>query len=299
MPDLRSGEVTAVTAATSANLGPGYDAFGLALGLHDVVTCEATRGGLEIEVTGEAVAEVPRDESHLVVRSIRSAFDAMGVRQPGLRLVCRNAIPHGRGLGSSAAAVVSGVTIAAALVPDAIWHKTDTLRLAAEIEGHPDNVAACIYGGFTIAWGSGDTVEATRLDAHERISACAFVPSQAVSTHTARRLLPDHVPHHDAAFNVGRAALMVAAITQHPELLFAATEDRLHQGYRQPAMPATIELVDRLRAIGIPAFVSGAGPSVLALVAESKQAVAVGDGWRQLDLDIDVGGAQTVFEEPR
>lgn len=300
MPDLRSGEVTAVAPATSANLGPGYDAFGLALlELHDVVTCEVTSGGLEIQVTGECAAEVPRDESHLVVRSIRAAFDTMGVSQPGLRVTCRNGVPHGRGLGSSAAAVVSGLTIASALAPTVEWTKADALRLANEIEGHPDNVAACIYGGFTIAWGSGEEVGVTRLDVDERISIEAFVAQNPVHTKLARRLLPAQVPHADAAFNAGRAGLLVAAITQQPELLLAATEDRLHQHYREPAMPETARLISDLRALGLAAFVSGAGPSVLTLNGDNT-GVGLADvhDWRNLQLTVDRVGARWAVGSP-
>lgn len=294
MPELRSGEVTAVAPATSANLGPGYDSFGLALReLYDVVTCEATTAGLEVVVSGEGADEVPRDESHLIVRSIRAAFDVMGVAQPGLRLTCRNGVPHGRGLGSSAAAVVSGLTLASGLVPDAEWTQQDALRLANEIEGHPDNVAACIYGGFTIAWGSGTEVGATRLDVHERIGIEAFVPEKVVHTKDARRLLPADVSHSDAAFNAGRAGLLVAAITQRPELLLAATEDRLHQSYREPAMPETAALVADLRAAGRPAIVSGAGPSVLAFTTSPAERPLDNDhGWRFERLSVDTEGAR-------
>lgn len=289
-----------VAPATSANLGPGYDAFGLALALYDEVTCEVTASGLEIEVTGEAAHEVPRDESHLIVSSIRAAFDEMGVAQPGLRLACRNGVPHGRGLGSSSAAVVSGLTIAAALVPDCDWDKAATLRLANRLEGHPDNVAACIFGGFTVAWASGHGgVGAARLDIHPDIRARAFIPAGPLSTHIARALLPETVPHRDAAFNAGRAGLMVAAMTQDPSLLFAATEDRLHQGYRQPAMPSTLALVERLRSIALPAFVSGAGPAVLALAGSGTWPMtSEDDEWLQLELDIDNRGARVVASGP-
>lgn len=292
MADIASSEVTVVTPATSANLGSGYDAFGLALGLYDVVTCRAIASGLELDIVGEGADDVPRDEKHLVVRSIRAAFDVMGVRQPGLRVSCRNAIPHGRGLGSSSSATVAGVTIAAALTSEADWSKDDVLRLAAEIEGHPDNVAACVLGGFAIAWEDEGVVSATRLDVDPSIHPYAFVPSESVSTQKARGLLPEQVSHRDAAFNIARASLLVTALTQKPELLLAATEDRLHQSYRAPAMPASIELVAHLRSVGIPTFVSGAGPTVLALHTQPGLIATVPPGWRTLNLAVDVEGAR-------
>lgn len=266
--------------ATSANLGSGFDAFGLAVDLHDDLLVTATEAGLRVDVDGEGAAALRRDAKHLVVRSMHAAFDAMGGRPPGLALACTNRIPHGRGLGSSAAAVVAGIVAARALVEDGRERLDDeaVLRLATEVEGHPDNVAACLLGGFTLAWTAADGPHAVRLDPSGDVVAVAFVPSTALATAKARRLLPESVPHADAAHAAGRAALLVEALTRRPELLLAATEDRLHQGYRASAMPAGAALISALRDRGVAAVVSGAGPTVLALVlrGQGQQVAALG-----------------------
>jgi homoserine kinase len=271
------GPVLVRVPATSANLGPGFDVLGLALGLHDEVEAAVTPAGLSIEVSGEGADEVADfGEKHLVVRAMRVGFDDLGVAQPpGLALRCVNRIPHGRGLGSSAAAIVAGLLAARALVgasldPEAV------LPLASELEGHPDNVAPCLLGGLTIAWVTGYAARAIRLEPLPTVRPVAFIAAQPVSTKVARDLLPPSVPHADAARNAGRAALLVAALTARSDALLDATEDRLHQDYRAPAMPATHALVGRLRAAGVPAVTSGAGPSVLAFLA--------GDGIGEADL---------------
>jgi homoserine kinase len=270
---LRAEPVTVRPPATSANLGPGFDAFGLALELRDEVTVRVLDAGLELSVEGEGADSVPRDENHLIVRSLHAAFARMGVRPPGLSVRCRNRIPHGRGLGSSSAAICAGLMAARALVPDGelLLDAYGVLDLATELEGHPDNVAPCLVGGFTTAWHDKEGVDVLRLDPVEELSATVFVPGQPLATEVARSLLPDAVPHADAAFNAGRAGLLSLALTapglsaeRRRELLYAGTEDRLHQEQRAPAMPASAELIARLRADGHPAFVSGAGPSVLA-----------------------------------
>jgi homoserine kinase len=263
--------------ATSANLGPGFDALGLALTLHDEVEARVVPSGLHIDVSGEGAPDVTdAEEAHLVVRAMRATFDDLSTGQPpGIALRCVNRIPHGRGLGSSAAAIVAGVLAARALAgagagPD------EALPLANALEGHPDNVAPCLYGGLTIAWLSGagasdasasaGTARAVRLEPAAEIKPVAIVAPAPVATDVARGLLPARVPHADAALNAGRAALLVAALTARPDTLLDATEDRLHQDYRAAAMPATRDLVARLRAAGVPAVVSGAGPSVLAFL---------------------------------
>lgn len=261
--------------ATSANLGPGFDTLGLALGLHDDVEVRVTGSGLAIEVTGEGAADVlDAGERHLVVRAMRVAFDDLNIAQPpGLALRCVNQIPHGRGLGSSAAAIVAGLTAARALA-GAPASPEDVLPLANVLEGHPDNVAACLFGGLTIAWVATDAVglpqaRAIRLDPLPEVQPVAFIAPEPVSTKAARGLLPAAVPHADAARNAGRAALLIAALTARPDALLDGTEDKLHQDYRAPAMPHSHDLVTRLRAVGVPAVVSGAGPSVLALLTEN------------------------------
>ncbi|HEX2296925.1 MAG TPA: homoserine kinase [Pseudonocardiaceae bacterium] len=248
--------------ASTANLGPGFDALGLALALYDEVEVALAPSGLQIEVHGEGAGEVPTDERHLVVRALRAACTRLACRPPGLVLRCRNAIPHARGLGSSAAAAVAGVLAGYALAgtePDAA-----ALQLAAGFDGHADNVGASLLGGLVIAWREAEAYRVVRLEPHPDLVPLLLVPRACSSTDATRGLLPADVPHADAAFTAGRAALAVHAVTAEPQLLLAATEDRLHQPYRRSAYPPTARLVDALRAAGVPAAVSGAGPAVLA-----------------------------------
>jgi len=253
--------------ATSANLGPAFDSAGLALTCHDVVEFALAEGVLSVEVSGVGAGDLPTDESHLVVRAFRAACAELGWSPPGLRVVADNGIPQGRGMGSSAAAVVAGIVGAWSLCPDVEVRDDDAiLRLASEMEGHPDNVAPCLLGGAVLSWEEeAGGVRADRLALSDEVLPVVLVPSGTLATQVARGLLPDVVPHGDAAFNAGRAALLVHALTQEPGLLLAATEDRLHQRQRAEAMPDTMALVDRLRAAGHAAVVSGAGPSVLVL----------------------------------
>lgn len=277
--------------ATSANLGPGFDAFGLALTRYDELTVIPGGSGVTVEVTGPGEGEVALDESHLVVRAIRAGLESLGTEVPGFTLRCENRIPHGRGLGSSSAAIVGGIAAAYGLAGEPL-DRDRVLQLAHEIEGHPDNVAACALGGFTIAWTDGDTGRAIRLEPLAELSVVAYVPSTQVLTKEARGLLPAAVPHADAAANAGRAALLVAALTSRPELLMAATEDWLHQEYRQPAMPESLALVHKLRGSGLAAVVSGAGPTVLVVGEEPERAGEAPDGWRRYELGIDPLGVQ-------
>ncbi len=297
--------------ATSANLGPGFDAVGLALGLYDELEVRALGApGVRVEVTGEGAGQVPDDERHLVVSSLRAALDHVGASQSGLHLVCHNRIPHGRGLGSSAAAVVAGIVAARGLIaePEALSDEV-VVDLAAQIEGHPDNAAPAVLGGATLAWRD-ECFRATDLVVHDDVALLAVVPPNHLSTKAARGVLPATVPHADAAFQAGRAALLVEALGRRPELLLAATQDRLHQEYRRAVMPASLALVDVLRAQGVAAVVSGAGPTVLVLArrtgaaagadgvvstdADDAVAAAFGGamgGWQILPLPVDRGGA--------
>ena len=281
--------------ATSANLGPGFDSLGLALSLRDELEGELAGSGLVIEVTGEGAGNVPLDEDHLVVRSIRAFFDGFGVSQPpGLRLTCHNSIPHARGLGSSAAAVVGGLVLARALSGRDYVNDGDLLELAVELEGHPDNVAPALRGGFVIS-GRDERGEVFGFSApvDERVTAEVFVPPEPLSTQVARGLLPSTVPHGDAAANAGAAALLVAGMASGaPESLWAGTRDFLHQEYRRPAMPASLDLVHRLRAEDWAAVVSGAGPSVLVLVGGGEDLSAFcPQGWTHHLLAVDTRGA--------
>jgi len=337
--------------ATSANLGPGFDALSLALALYDEVEARVTDGGLVIEVSGEGSHTAAADEQHLVVRAMRAAFGAMGGQPPGIALRCANAIPHGRGLGSSAAAICSGVLAARALAGpgDARLSDEAVFQLAATLEGHPDNVAACLAGGLTIAWtprpepaggapagagepggtpgdpapGAGDTAAGApaagdgaagaldagvgpagarllRIGVPATLRAVACVPPVPLATEAARQALPRTVPHADAAANVARSALLVAALTGAPHTLFDATEDFLHQPYRAAIMPEAASLLGALRRAGAAAVVSGAGPAVLVLSfdgqwpsAEAVDSIAreTGIAWHVLPLHIDQQGA--------
>ncbi|MFG1816961.1 homoserine kinase [Kribbella sp. NPDC049174] len=280
--------------ATSANLGPGFDAFGLALTLYDDLIVTPGGSGVTVEVTGPGAGEVPLDESHLVVRSIRRGLEALGASVPGFTLRCENRIPHGRGLGSSSAAIVGGLAAAYGLAGEPV-DRERLVVLANEIEGHPDNVAAAALGGFTIAWTEGETGRAVRLETVEGVAAVAYVPDNRVLTKEARGLLPGVVPHSDAAANAGKAALLVAALTARPELLLTATEDLLHQEYREPAMPESLALVHKLRGSGLPAIVSGAGPTVVVLgrpVGTRTAPPPPPDGWTRHELAIDPVGVQ-------
>jgi len=289
--------------ATSANLGPGYDSFGLALARHDEVTAAVTGGGLDIELAGDQTEQVPLDESHLVVRSMRACLDLLGRQPPGLRLRCVNRIPHGRGLGSSAAAIVAGIELARGLHPDgrALLDDAGALALASRLEGHPDNVAACLFGGLTVAWLATDgTARAARLTP-TGIRPVVFIPPDRSATVTARAVLPATVPHPDAAFNAARAALLPLALTGRPELLLAATEDRLHQGYRAAGMPASAELVEQLRSERIAAVISGAGPTVLALTVAGQAGRATDRcpaGWECAELAPSTGALAEEVGEP-
>lgn len=309
MEDPRHGAVRVRVPATSANLGPGFDSLGLALGLYDDVVAVVRGPGVEVDVTGEGEGRVPTDGTNLVARAVRQGLDRAGVTVPGLRLQCTNRIPHGRGLGSSAAAVVAGLLLARGLAtqqdPTAGQELSDAtvLAMAAETEGHPDNVAACLLGGLTIAWqDAGAGAEVLRLDPHHDLRPVVAVPEAELATSLARGLLPATVPHADAAHTAGRAALLVAALTTAPDLLLPATEDRLHQPYRAVAMPASAHLVEAVRRAGLGAVVSGAGPSVLVLarsreVARTLEVMkASPHAWRLLDLAVDRAGAQLLPE---
>jgi homoserine kinase len=303
--------VRARVPATSANLGPGFDALGLALALHDEVEAEVTGSGLAVEVSGEGADTAAAGERHLVVRAMRAAFAAaVGGQPPGLALRCTNAIPQGRGLGSSAGAVVAGLLAARALAgtrdPEPLPDNA-LLALAAELEGHADNAAACLAGGLTVAWNPGTGPRAVRLEPLPAIVPVLCVPVQSMPTTAARRALPPAVPHADAAASAGRAALLVTALTQAPDFLLDATQDVLHQPYRAPLMPAAADLIGRLREAGIAAVLSGAGPSVLALTVRGKApgpakvgsiASQAGRQWHVSPLDVDRQGATIASVPP-
>ncbi len=293
-----SGAVRVQVPATSANLGPGFDTLGLALSRYDEVTARITVSGVDISVTGEGADRLARDERHLVLRSMRAAFDALGAQPSGLALECTNQIPHGRGLGSSAAAIVAGIELARGLVAGGreLLDDAATLALAGELEGHPDNVAACLLGGLTVAWTDNDASKAVRLDP-VGVSPVLFIPTEASATEAARMALPATVPHGDAAFNASRSALLIVALTGRPDLLVTATQDRLHQSYRADAMAGSSALLARLRGAGLAAVISGAGSSVLALASAPAQIATARSmspaGWEFAELAVADGALST------
>jgi len=305
--------VRVLVPATSANLGPGFDALGLALTLHDEVEARILPAGLSIEIAGAGEDLAGAGEEHLVLRAMRVAFAVTGEQPPGLGLRCVNRIPHGRGLGSSAAAVVAGLLAARALSnPDKLPDER-LLPLASELEGHPDNVAACLGGGLTIAWTAPDGPHMVRLEPLASVTPVLCVAPAPVRTDVARGLLPELIPHRDAAANAGRSALLVAALTQPGagrDVLLAATQDWLHQDFRASAMPQTHALVRSLRAAGLPAVVSGAGPSVLTFLGarggpdyrhdlDSLGSIVkeTGIAWHISSLDVERQGARVLRPE--
>lgn len=298
---IGTGPVLVRVPATSANLGPGFDALGLALDLHDEVVARVIgERGVRIEVAGEGAHSVRTDESHLVIRAMRAAFDRLGSQPAGIALQCVNRIPHGRGLGSSSAAIVAGVLLARGLVAGGVAALPDAsvLQLAADLEGHPDNVAPCLLGGLCVAWSDNGGIAALRMPIELAIRPVALVPPSPSSTHIARGLLPSQVPHADATRTAGRAALLMAVLAGAPggaSALLAATEDRLHQPYRAASMAESAALVADLRAGGAAAVLSGAGPTVLVLARDDAEVgrvfAATPPGWRALALAVDLRGA--------
>ncbi|MFF1251306.1 homoserine kinase [Pseudarthrobacter sp. NPDC058329] len=300
-------EVTVRVPGTTANLGPGYDSLGLALALHDTLTVESLESEeLLFDLRGEGADTLPRDASHLVIRAMEAAFERLGFRHGGLKVTADNVNPHGRGLGSSASAVVAAVSAANALVPESSRRGKDwILQLTSELEGHPDNVAPAIFGGLALSWQDSDQYSSTSATVSEAVVPVVAVPDFELSTEAARALLPASVGHHAAAMNAGRAALLIHALTSKPEFLLAGTEDYLHQSYRAAAMRPSAALISALRAAGHAAVVSGAGPTVLVLADGQPEAAAVvafieeftaantpDVGWRVLKLAVDVEGAK-------
>ncbi|MFR9753427.1 homoserine kinase [Nocardia sp. 004] len=307
---LPSGLTAAVRVpASTANLGPGFDSLGMALGIYDEIEVRTTDSGLTVRVEGEGADEVPWGPSHLVVRAIERGLAVAGVAAAGLDVLCRNVIPHSRGLGSSSSAVVGGLAagcaLAAKLDPALAVSADQLVQLASEFEGHSDNAAASVLGGVVVSWTEtenpdragreevapqpehGPVYRAVRLEPHPALRPVVLIPDQCSSTAHTRGLLPEVVPHRDATFNVSRAALAVVALTQRPDLLMPATADRLHQAQRASALPLTTTWITRLRTAGIAAAISGAGPTILALGTSEFPAelheLAVADGLRVVE----------------
>jgi len=271
-PTFKANPIQVQVPASSANLGPGFDSFGLAFAMYDRYVAQILdEGGLDIDVTGEGADDLPRTDKNLLVKAMNKGFDFLGGRPKGLAVRALNVIPHGRGLGSSASAIIGGLVLARSLVLTGTDKMSDEalLNIASEMEGHPDNVAAALYGGATVAWQESGktkpTAHAIHLPVDPRIQVMAFIPATPLATKKARTMLPDSIPFADAQRNTTNAALLTQALTIRPDLLFRATEDFLHQSYRQEAMPSSYALLSKLRSAGVAAFISGAGPTVLAL----------------------------------
>ncbi|SED92841.1 homoserine kinase [Arthrobacter alpinus] len=296
---------------TSANLGPGFDSLGLAVSLYDTLSITILDApGLEFDLSGEGVADLPRDATHLVVKTMDVAWARLGYSRGGLRVTAQNVLPHGRGLGSSASAIVAAIMAANALVAvedqqDKAW----VLQLASELEGHPDNVAPAIFGAVAVSWQEGASFATAKVTPSDAVVPVVAIPNVELKTERARGMLPDSVSHADAAANSGRAALLMHALSAQPELLLAGTRDYLHQDYRAEAMPTSAALVSALREQGFAAFISGAGPTVMVLANGGEQAQEVlavieqlgkkatqqgqlGVSWRVLRLQVDLEGAK-------
>jgi homoserine kinase len=297
--EFRSGPVRVLVPASSANIGPGFDSLGLALSVYDELVAMVTEDeGVLVEVAGEGAQDVPRDERHLVVRAMNAAFTAMGVRPPGFVLRCRNGIPHSRGMGSSAAAIIGGMVLARAMVLNSNFDDEALLATAITMESHPDNLAAALHGGLTVAWlDDHGHPGAVRLDPHASVRAVLVIPVDTLPTVAAREVLPASVEYSTASHNLARSALLVHALTSEPKLLLEATSDRLHQQARAGVYPESVNLMEQLRDAGHAAAISGAGPSVLVL-SESPHAlrsvettVSGRRGWAVHEVPVSVLGA--------
>lgn len=311
-PTFRANMAQVSVPSTSANLGPGFDSFGLALEQRDRYAAQILdEPNFDVDVAGEGAEDVARDKNHLVIKSMMRAFEFMGAKPRGIALRALNVTPHGRGLGSSSSAIVGGLVLARNLVLSGQEFMSDQelIELATEIEGHPDNVAAAFFGGATIAWtnpkeevdAKGKAIEklngrALRVPVHKDIKAVAFVAEKVLATSKARKLLPDQINHASAAANAGRAGLLVHALEHRPDLLHAATQDFLHQDFRRSGMPASLSLMEKLRGAGFAATISGAGPTVLVLHAGNSELVAqicafAPAGFTAVALDVATQGA--------
>jgi len=260
-------EVTVRVPATSANLGSGFDSLGIALNLYNYITVKERESGLLITVPDEPDSHLPRDNTNLVYRGISMVARRSGNRLGGLSIELKNNIPTSRGLGSSSSAIVGGLVAGNALF-DNPFSKTELLDLAAELEGHADNVAPAIFGGFTTSVMKRQTVKCIKNDLKNDIKFAVFVPDFYLRTKRARMVLPRIVPFSDAVFNTGRSALLAASLISGDYThLRTAVSDRLHQHYRKRFIPGFDEifrLAYKNGALGV--YLSGAGPSILAII---------------------------------
>lgn len=297
--------VRVVAPATSANLGPGFDAAGLALDWWDSLEVRPA-ATTSIRVGGEQAELLPVNQDNLVPRAMRRLARELGAALPAVHLDLVKGTPLGRGFGSSASAVALGLLAARALLGLQVSDAT-LLRLATELEGHPDNAAPCLGGGATLCWSEGGEVRSRTLPVHPDLVALALVARDPMSTAEARRLLPAQVPFAEAARTAGRAALLAPALAGDFDLLLPATDDLLHQPARLAAAPTSGRVLEVLRERGQAAFLSGAGPSLLLLCARSAWTgagadaeealkIAGADGWRVEPLEIARIGAHSQTE---
>lgn len=272
---LLAQKVVVKTPATSANLGPGFDTLGLALKIYDTLEVEFYPNNLgeptlKIGIYGEGETTLAKDETNLVAKSMRTVFDAVNVSQPNIFLQANNVIPQGFGLGSSAAAIVSGMLAANTVLPTS--HKlsgSEIFNLACQIEGHPDNVSAALDGNLAISWKNELSKFAfVSVPVLSTIKAAIFVPKTSVNTKTVRNVLPETVTHTQAVNNLARVALLVHGLTVDSDLLFPGTADFLHQNYRKSSMQNSFQLMCLLRNAGYAAAISGAGSAVLVLFTD-------------------------------
>jgi homoserine kinase len=286
-------------------LGPGFDAFGIAIRMYLEVELEPRRDTVDVSLDGEGSGELPADETNLVIRSMDAFFNHIARRPSGFAVTIRNPIPLASGLGSSAAAVVGGLMAARALAGSKV-PQTEMISLATELEGHPDNILPALLGGLVVCYRSGRTgdLHHYRLEPSERLIPILVVPREGYPTKKAREALPGDVSFEDAQFTASRAGLLVGAMMAGAgaEVLAEAMNDRLHEPHRLRLMPETAEVLNQLRDAGLPAAMAGAGPSILVVVPKPEAATRTEQvrrvcrnrnaGWRVFASEWEPEGAQ-------
>jgi homoserine kinase len=299
MPELRSDEVHVRVPASSANLGSAFDCAGLGLDMWDDIYARVNEErGMRVAVSGVGEGVLPGDCSHLVAQAMKLGFDALGVHPSGVDIRCVNHIPHGQGLGSSAAAIIGGFFAARALVVNGenLLSDTELLTHALALESHPDNLSGSLFGGFSIAWVNGNgAAEHVTFQPHPDINVTLCIPTSITPTDQARAVLPNQIPLADVVVNLGASAALVHAMTGDPSLLFAATRDAIHQQRRKACFSPSLDLMDALRSAGMPAVISGAGPAVLVFAAPGQvETFLPGPDWQIASIGVAARGAHIV-----
>ena len=291
--------------ATTANCGPGFDAVGIACTLYNELQISwAPAAQIQIEVTGEGAGYIPATADNIIVKAVKQVFKRVGQKNRGISLQLHNHIPLSRGLGSSAAAIVSGL-FAANEITGRQLSNDDLLLMATAMEGHPDNVAPALLGGITVSIMEGEQVRCLRFVPPQPMSMIVAVPDFHLSTKAARQVLPQTVPFQHAVYNVSRSALLIGALCQgEMSLLRQALKDKLHQPYREKLIPGMMDVLDAATEAGAwGAALSGAGPCLIAF-ADQKQG-AIGEAMvsafgahkiksRYLVLNLDTAGAVVI-----